>query len=400
MKLLSPLRNKNFRHLFIGRSISLLGTGVGRIALAFFTYHLAPQHASLAIGFALVINMLTYIILSPVYGHYAARIPRKMFLVTLDIVRTVLLLIVPWLTHLWQVYIFVLLISACSAGFTPIYQAIIPEILSSENEYSQGLILNRVTYNIEMLLSPSLAALLLIAFDFHALFIVNAVTYLFSAIIILSVTFPAIAKKSHAAKMHVLSGIQQYLSNGLLLSCLALVMISTLAGATVIVNTVPFLHGLFGQSKSITAMAMLFFGMGSVMFSLLMPKLTEHYKTTTIMWFGASLLLLINLLAIGLTQWWWLYAIWFSLGIGTIAIEGLLSVVVNRFANSQTRTALFAANFSLTHGCWLLAYLLVAVVGHFTKLSIYFSVMAVLTVLLLLLAGIINKRNNTKIPGE
>ena len=394
MSLFTPLRDKNFCKLYIGRSISLLGTGIGRIALAFFAYHLAPQHAGLVVGIALVINMLTYIIMGPIYGHYAARIPRKEFLVTMDLVRVALLIMVPFLTAVWQVYVFVLLINICSAGFTPLYQAVIPEMLKDEQAYSQGLILSRITYNIETLLSPALAALLLLTFNFHALFFLNAVTYFISAFLILTVSFPAIVKSATLVKTHVLSGIQTYLCQPMLVACLVLVMLSTLAGATVIVNTVVFLHGLFGQSNSVTASAMFFFGIGAVSFALLMPTLRTRYDEYQLMQAGAVVLMLTFLAASMLHSWWYFYLAWFFLGIGTIAIEGLLGVVVNRFAQSHNRTAMFAANFSLTHACWLIGYAITALLGVPKLISVYFLSLFFISVILFLASRILYKKTN------
>lgn len=389
MSLLSPLHDKRFFKLYISRSFSLLGTGVGRIALAFFAYRLAPQHASIVLGVALVINMLTYIIMAPLYGHFSTKIPRKIFLVGMDIIRALLLLIVPFVTEVWQVYLLVFLINVCSAGFTPLYQALIPEVLQDEKRYSQALLLTRVTYNVETLLSPALSALLLIDFSFHSLFVLNAATYLLSALLLLTVSFPVIQSKSRLIKMHVLSGIKLYVTNPMLLGCLALVMLSTLAGATAIVNTVVFFHGLFAQTQSVAARALFFFGAGSVLFALLMPKLRLRFSEQGLMLLGALVIIVTYFLASFTQQWWHLLIVWFFLGIGTMAIEGLLSVVVNNYATIETRAALFAANFSLTHACWLLGYLLVALLGHSRDLLFYFMVLLLLSIVLLFVAGYI-----------
>ena len=149
-------------------------------------------------------------------------------------------------------------------------------------------------------------------------------------------------------------------------------MISTLAGATVIVNSVVFLHAKFGQSNSVTASAMFFFGVGSVGFALLMPRLRTWCSERKLMQYGAVLLMLTFLVASTIHTWWYLLIVWFFLGVGTIAIEGLLSVIVNRYADQYNRTALFAANFSLTHACWLLGYAITALLGQAQNLAHYF----------------------------
>lgn len=191
---MSPLQNCQFRRLFIARSISLLGTGIATIALAFLAYHLAPKQASLVIGTALVIKMVAYIFLSPVFGHFAERVSRKKFLVTMDVIRFACLLVIPFVTFIWQIYVLIFIISACSAGFTPVFQSVIPEILPDEAVYSKALILTRVAYNVEVLLSPALSALFLIFYNFHSLFLLNAITFLASALLILTVRFSPMSR--------------------------------------------------------------------------------------------------------------------------------------------------------------------------------------------------------------
>jgi MFS family permease len=376
MSLLQSLSDKNFRHLFYSRSLSLLGSGIGRVALAFFAYHLAPGNVGRVLGVVLTLNMLAYIIMGPVWGHFAARIPRKLFFISMDVIRLGLLCAMPWLTHVWQVYLWVVLINICSAGYTPLYQAVIPEMLPDEAVYSQALILTRITYNIETLLSPALCALLLLVISFRGLFYINALMYFLAALSILPVTFPSVLAKIKTSGVHVYSGITQYLGNRRLLACLALILISTLAGATVYVNSVGFIHGHFGQSKSATAMAMFMFGLGSIGFALFMPRLRQRFSEQRLMQFGALWLIATFFVASWAHTWQDLYLAWFSLGVGTIAIEGLLGVIVNQFANAQNRATMFAANFSLTHGAWLVGYLTVALLGHGWHLQRYFLLLA------------------------
>lgn len=394
IKRFTPLNNIDFRQLFLARCVSLFGSGVSTIALAFLAYHLATQGgtsnlraASIIIATALTIKMLVYIVMSPILAHLSPRLPRKTFLISMDLARCLLITAVAFTKTPLEIYILIGLISVFSAGFTPIYQSIVPEIIEGEQSYSKALVLNRLASNSEALFSPVIAAALLLIFNFHALFFLDALTFLISAFYIAKTNIAQhSATAIKKAAPHVLSGIQAYCSNKYLLGCLCLVIIGSIAGATMIVNSVVFFHGIFQQSKSVTSLAMASFGVGAALFAFLMPRLREKFSEEKLMLFGALLIIATCLFSLNITHWIYLIITWFFLGIGNVAIETLLSIIVNRFASKETRTSLFAANFSLTHACWLIAYLFTGYMGAETHISHYFSIMLIACLILLILA--------------
>ena len=392
----SPFSFSAFRSLFISRCVSLLGTGLSTIGLAFLAYHLSGSHGGVVVGVALAIKMIAYIAMAPVITHFSKHIPRKLFLVSMDLIRCALVLVIPFVTRVADVYLLIFLISACSAGFSPIYQSMIPEIIPVEKVYARALILTRVAYNVEVLLSPALSALLLLAFNFHILFFINSLTFLLSAMLIVMTVFPQQHKLADEKPARLLAGIQQYLANRQLLACLCLVLVSSIAGATVIVNTVVFFHGLLQQSQSLAAIAMMCFGVGSVSLAWFVPKLKERVGQEKMMMSGAIVVGLVFLLAIFLHGWVILLLWWAILGVACIAIESLLGVLVNQFATAKTRPALFAANFSLTHACWLLAYLLTGFAGTDRSLSFYFGLLFAVVVLLLTFSRLVARTPSSR----
>lgn len=381
---MSPLKYPAFRTLFISRCISLLGSGLSTIGLAFLAYHLSGAHGGMVVGIALAIKMVAYIVMAPIITHFSKNMPRKLFLASMDVVRCALVLIIPFATTVSEVYLLIFFISICSAGFTPIYQSMVPEVIPDEKVYAKALILNRVAYNVEVLLSPALSALLLLMFNFHILFFINSVTFFVSALLIIMAPLIKQEISRPDKKVHLLAGIQQYLINPQLLACLCLVLASSIAGATVIVNTVVFFHGLLHQSRSLAAIAMGFFGVGSVLMAFFMPRLKERAGVSRMMTIGAAVIATTFLLATFVHGWTLLLLWWAILGVGCIAVESLLGVLVNQFSTDQTRQTLFAANFSLTHACWLIAYLLTGFLGANRALSHYFSMLFIIVVALVI----------------
>ena len=82
-------------------------------------------------------------------------------LVALDLVRAVVAICLPFVTEVWQIYLLIFVLQAASAGFTPTFQATIPDILPDEEDYTKALSLSRLAYDLESLISPMLAAALL-----------------------------------------------------------------------------------------------------------------------------------------------------------------------------------------------------------------------------------------------
>ena len=155
---MSPLRNRTFRHLFAAQMIALLGTGLTTVALALLAYDLAGSGAGAVLGTALALKMIAYVGIAPVVGAFAHRLSRRPLLIGLDLARAGLILLFPFITEVWQIYVLVFALQACSAGFTPTFQATIPDILPDEAQYTRALSLSRLAYDLENLLSPALAA--------------------------------------------------------------------------------------------------------------------------------------------------------------------------------------------------------------------------------------------------
>lgn len=68
--------------------------------------------------------------ISPIIGGLASSLPRKRLLVALDLVRAAMVACLPFVTEVGQIYVLVFLMQAASAGFTPTFQATIPDIIA------------------------------------------------------------------------------------------------------------------------------------------------------------------------------------------------------------------------------------------------------------------------------
>ena len=132
--MLSVLRNRTYRHLFLAQVIALIGTGLATVALSLLAYDIAGGSAGAVLGTALAIKMVAYIGIAPIAGAFANRVPRRTLLVAMDVVRAGVAICLPFVTEVWQVYILIFALQSASAAFTPTFQATIPDVLPDERD--------------------------------------------------------------------------------------------------------------------------------------------------------------------------------------------------------------------------------------------------------------------------
>ncbi|MFV2090431.1 MAG: MFS transporter, partial [Pseudomonadales bacterium] len=380
--MLSVLANPTYRRLFTAQVTALVGTGLTTVALALLAYDLSGGDAGAVLGTALALKMVAYVVIAPLVGGVAHKLPRRRFLITMDLIRAVIVCCLPFVTEVWQIYLLIFLLNSASAGFTPTYQATIADVLPVESEYTRALSLSRLAYDLENLASPMLAAAALLLVSYDVLFGFNAITFLFSAGLLLSVRLPSAEMFERDAGLwgNTLFGIRSYLRTPRLKGLLALCFAVAAAGAMVIVNTVVYVRDYLGGSETDTALALAAFGGGSMVVALLLPRLLEKHSDRAFMLLGGVLLglgLILGLTELSLIG---LLPIWFVLGAGSSLVQTPAGRLLVRSSHEGDRPAIYAAQFALSHACWLIAYPLAGWTGASFDLSIAFAALAFIAV--------------------
>lgn len=387
--MLEILKHPVFRRLFGAQMVALVGTGLATVALALLAYELAGPDAGAVLGTALAIKMIAYVALAPIASAWIPLAHRKAALVGLDVVRALVALALPFVTQTWQIYVLIFLLQAASAGFTPLFQSLIPEILPDERNYTRALSLSRLAYDLESLLSPALAAALLTVISFHGLFAGTSAGFVLSALLVVGTALPRIATVAHPESPYAraLRGMRIYLRTPRLRGLLALNLCAAAGGAMVFVNTVVLVRGPLGGGEREVAWALVVFGTGSMLTALALPALLEKWSDRIVLL--AAALAMGTVMVIGSTAyfispegfgWPALLTAWFALG---AAYAGLVTPggrLLRRSADPAHLPELFAAQFSLSHACWLLAYPLAGWVGATWGLDIAFVALATLAV--------------------
>ena len=362
--MLNVLTNRTFRHMFAAQLVALVGTGLATVALGLLAWQLAGADAGLVLGTALAIKMIAYVLLAPVAAALAERLPRRAFLVALDLIRAGVVLFLPFVTEVWQIYVLIFFLQAASAGFTPAFQATIPDVLPDERDYTNALSLMRLTEDMEQLLSPMLAAALLTVVSFPVLFGGTVAGFVGSALLVLTVTLPTRAPADQAGFwVATTKGARIYLATPRLRGLMLMELAVAAAGAMIYVNTVVLVQARFGLGASQVALAFAAFGAGSMVAAFVLPRVLDRITDRPVMLAGAGLMVAgvaLVPLAPGLAG---LMGLWAVIGFGFAFTQIPIGRILNRSARPEDRPALFAAQFALSHAAWLVTYPLAGWLG-------------------------------------
>lgn len=154
----------------------------------------------------------------------------------------------------------------------------------------------------------------------------------------------------------------------------------------VIVNTVVIVQSRMGLAEAQVALALAAFGGGSMMAALTLPRLLARVSDRSAMIGGATVLVVGTASGALLDSFTALVALWFIIGVGYSVAQTPSGRLLRRSSHSEDRPALFAAQFALSHACWLLCYPLAGRFGAQLGLGTTFVLMSVIGLVGLVLA--------------
>ncbi|MGV8992161.1 MAG: MFS transporter [Thiobacillus sp.] len=374
----SPLaRNRDFRLLFSAQVISLIGSGVTTVGLALFAHQLVGGgSAAVVIGNALMLRILAFLVFSQPAGILADRVNRKRMMILADVVRFGLLALFPFIESVWQVYVMIFLINAATAFFSPTYDATIPEVAGSAH-YVKALSLSRVAVDMEAMLAPMLAGLLVALLGLQWLFWFDAASYLVSAGLVAASSLRHIPKPpkqfSPGVVLHEMTyGAKILLREASLRRALIFSFVEAIAGAAAIVATVVYVKEVLALGETAFVVVMVALGVGSTVAALVLGRATGRYESgadsrvalhglrhrwTERALLVGGLVLGVLLLPGVLQPPLWIFALlWFFNGAGQALIAIPSSTLLAEHTHEADRGRAYAAYFALTHAFWLITY--------------------------------------------
>jgi MFS family permease len=179
-----PLREANFRRLWIGQSTSAVGDGVTGVALTFAV--LGVTGSATDLGLVLAAFMLPRVVFLLVGGVWADRVPRRLIMLGADLVRAAAqaALAGAFLTGTASLPVFLAVAAtsgAASAFFVPASIGLVPQAVSP-GRLQQGNALLNLSQSSASLMGPVLSGLLVVSIGPGWIFAFDAVTFVVSAV--------------------------------------------------------------------------------------------------------------------------------------------------------------------------------------------------------------------------
>lgn len=179
-KAFAPFKESTFRSLWLGSFVSNIGTWMQNIGVSWLAATMSSS--PLLISLVQVASSLPSLFLSYPAGVISDHCNRRKLLIWLQIFLFVTLMILSLLTQLHLLNITVLifftfLVGIGSACSTPIWQAITPEVVTTEN-MKNAIAMNGVSFNLSRAIGPAIGGIVLTVGGIQYIFLFNAISYL------------------------------------------------------------------------------------------------------------------------------------------------------------------------------------------------------------------------------
>jgi MFS family permease len=176
--------NRNFRRLWLAQIISEIGDWFYTLSIYTLLLQLTGHASSVAL--ALVLQVLPQTFVGPTAGVVNDRLRRKQVMIAADLVRfgvVLAMLLVRSRSMVWLVYPLLLAETVMAAFFEPARSSVVPNI-AAKGEVLIANTLSSATWSVNLLIGASVGGLVAAFFGRDAVFILNALSFLASAVLI------------------------------------------------------------------------------------------------------------------------------------------------------------------------------------------------------------------------
>jgi MFS family permease len=181
--------NRNFRRLWLAQIVSEIGDWFYTLSIYTLLLQLTGHASSVAL--ALVLQVLPQTLVGPTAGVVNDRLRRKHVMIAADLVRfgvVLAMLLVRSRSMVWLIYPLLLAETIMAAFFEPARNAVIPNI-ASQGEVLIANTVSSATWSVNLLIGASVGGVVAAFFGRDAVFILNALSFLASAILIAGMRF-------------------------------------------------------------------------------------------------------------------------------------------------------------------------------------------------------------------
>ncbi len=196
--------------LWLGQVVSQMGDWFNTIAL--YTIILNLTGSGRAVGLLMVARFVPSFVFGPISGVLSDRFSRRTIMIVSDVLRAFVVLgflFVRSAEHLWIIYVLTVMQLALSTFFEPAKTAAIPSIVS-DRELVAANAISAVTWSVMLTLGAAIGGLITGWFGTNVSFVLDALTYLLSAVLVACVRLPKrVPREKHKVTFARVTGITQ-----------------------------------------------------------------------------------------------------------------------------------------------------------------------------------------------
>jgi MFS transporter, NRE family, putaive nickel resistance protein len=393
------LSNPVFARLYFAQTINLMGDSLTWLGLALLAFELAGEQAGTVLARALTLRVVAFVVLSPLAGVIADRVDRKRLMTITHLARMGIVCLLPFVTQVWQIYGIVLSLNVFYAFFAPTYTATIP-LITTETERSQAIALSSATYQLLGVLGPGLAGSMAAFVGTRQVFFWDGITFLIAAILI--ATLPGqlivhqqqpVAKTISRTLEDIRTGTSCLFADPPIRYALALQLVTSIAGAEILVNTVGYVQGALHLDKVEYGWAMAAFGMGATLASIGLGSFPQKVSPILLTSSGAILITL-ALIPANLTNLGGLLVLWAIAGIGQTLVNVPTQTLIADRVTVEMQGRVYGAHFAWSHLWWVLSYPLAGWLGIYLPEHNFLASSFIGSILLVLVCVVLQPRKS------
>src|ERR1700682_6277137 len=284
---------RRFRRLWLGQGVSYFGDMMNTTGLAIMLFVLTRSPGVVALG--LIAKAIPTVAFGLIAGPIVDRFNRQRVMISADIVRAVLTVTIPFLAINWLpgVFVAVALVATASTFFNPAKQALIPNLVPPNLLVkANGLVVS--SERAMELLGYSLAGIIAGAISWAPLFLIDAATYLFSAVTLLGV--PDLLRSATERPLRIMQDIVEggrfILRSPILRSTMSLTAMGAFFGGLTVPTLIVLAYGPLRARPTGYGLLEAVIGGGAIVGAMAAPQLIRGFR--------AGLLILAGVGGVGL----------------------------------------------------------------------------------------------------
>lgn len=203
----SVFRNRNFSLMWSGQLVSTMGSALTSLAASIYVYRLTSS--ALSVGLMLMATAAPSLLVGLFAGVFVDRYDRKKIMITADLIRGVLVLLIPFLVPISVVwlYVLVMLTSAIGQFFDPAFESVLPEVASDEELAAANSLIAISSFG-STAIGFAASGLIASAADISWAFYLDALSFGFSALCIFLMRFKHLEVEGETSASVVLENLR------------------------------------------------------------------------------------------------------------------------------------------------------------------------------------------------